>query len=226
MVQIFIRLMLPLFLFDAAFAISKHEVKDGDTVSISISDRDLTRVYFHGASKLSKVWTTSDAEKYFTFKPDLEGGQLFIKPNIRTRNPISFFVSDTSGNNYSIIATPKSIPSKSVQLMNKQVKVAHKKTDRYVDFLTSAIRTMVTGAAGGKRSNRKVKIWNETTAEIVHEYEFDGYVGYKYHVKNITKNDMRVHESEFIEIEPSIKAIAVEKHRLSPGETTIVYIIR
>ena len=78
--------------------------------------------------------------------------------------------------------------------------------------------------------HQPMQLWAETRFMLTGRYEGRGLVGEKYLFKNIGPSSMLLSEQEFDRPDSreggQVLGVAVENHKLQPGETTLVFVIR
>ena len=78
--------------------------------------------------------------------------------------------------------------------------------------------------------NQTVRLWAEATFTLMRRYEGRGLVGEKYLLLNTSPSEMVLAEPEFDRPDSAaggqVLGVAVENHKLRPGETTNVFVIR
>lgn len=208
-------------------------VKDGDTVTVEISARELTRIAMTSGMRIDKVW---GGVGMLEIQPDMERGEIFIKPVPGASAAMSFFVRDSAGSTYTIVATQKDVPSKTVMLKAlKKTSTTNAATYRYrnvpfVDKVKRLLRAMALNTPlvdyDVEFHNDKVPLWAETT--IIFSAAWTGFdlLGEIYTVTNTSDKELVFHESEFMTFGERVKGVAIENLSLAAGETTFLYIIR
>lgn len=211
-----------------AFSAQEFKVKDGDVIPIVISSNDLTRITMTEGSRIEQVWGNKDD---LEIQPDRERGQLYIKP-ITDNRSISFFIRDTEGATYTIVASQKNIPSETVILrpaVRKYTK-GYYKNETYIEGINRLIKAMALGAdANGysiSREDAPVRLWRDFDIRLVALYEGERLNGDIYALKNKRSESVVFHESEFLSFGEDVRAVALESLELLPGETTRVFVIR
>jgi conjugal transfer pilus assembly protein TraK len=71
-----------------------------------------------------------------------------------------------------------------------------------------------------------VQLWAGARLTLIRRFETRSLVGEKYRLENIGPAAMVLAEQEFDREEGQVVAVAIEHHKLRPGETTSVFVIR
>lgn len=226
-----ILLLSPLFV-TGAFAAQEFVVSDGDTVKAQISARELTRISVEGEGRLDKVW---GAPGVLDIQPDLEQGEIFIRPTISAPPALSFFVRDDSGATYTIVAQQYDVPAQTIILRSDAPRKVSGETAQaaalpFVDKVKQLIKSMVLAETkGGYRlveTQELIPLWEETEIVLRRVYKGARLIGEVYSIKNRTDQTVTLHEREFINLRGRTQAVALEKSSLASGESAFLYIVR
>ncbi|WP_287962372.1 type-F conjugative transfer system secretin TraK [Alcanivorax sp.] len=207
-------------------------VRDGDSITVNVSSRELTRVGISGAGRLEKVW---GAAGIMEINPDRDKGEVFIRPLAGAPKSFSFFVRDDQGATYTLVATQRDIPSQTVMLSPADLRVSSYDKSRWKSqpFVIN-VKKLLKGMALGKDvpgyqiepRQSKVPLWKETDIRQVRAYVGFALVGEVYLVTNNTEETLRFHEREFMDFGEGVNAVALEKLDVAPGDFTTLYIVR
>jgi len=212
-----------------AWALQVVDVTDGQTVTVKVSARELTRIGMAGGGRLTRVWGLEDRMQV---QADKESGQIFVRPAAGGR-PFSFFVRDENGATYTLIATPVDMPSDTVLLRPRAARDrpgdGRGADDPYVARIKSLVRALArdTVPAGYTRVSvgRPVPLWQEARITMLARYE-GPLTAEVYELTNVSGAEMRLDEREFGVMADNIRAVAIQVHALSPGESTRIYVVR
>jgi len=207
-------------------------VNDGDVVQVTISRRELTRIAVEGNGRLERIW---GAAGNLEIEPDEDRGEIFIRPITREPYPFSFFVRDDNGATYTILATPRDVPSQTVILSpvnTREQRIARQQWQNkpYVDQIKGLVRAMALDEPlSGFRvqdSDSIAPLWRETV--IRRNKVYTGYylVGERYTVRNTSNEELIFNEREFVNVGEGVVSVAIEHLELPPGRTTTLYIVR
>ena len=220
-------LLLCFLLAQEAYSVQQFDVKDGDTISVKVSSKELTRFSIN-QGRIDKLWGVSSS---FLVKADKAKGEFFLRPKRESKKIISFFVRDEFGNTYTILSTKYDIPSQTVIL----TPVGHpSKRQKFKNIpLLQRVKILVKSMAQNKRGELKVKedgkeieVWKESKITHLKSYYQNNLVGHKYLLKNIDSKKMILEEKEFLKFGKNVVAVSLEKFELAPNETTYFYIVR
>ncbi|MCB1658096.1 MAG: type-F conjugative transfer system secretin TraK [Pseudomonadales bacterium] len=214
--------------FTLASASQTIEVENNGTYKVKVSLTELTRITVENG-RIRKAWAMNTA---WETKADKDTGELYIRPRDGSTKPFSFFVQDSAGGTYTLIATPYDIPSETVILKSSEVKKADliERSDQpYVEQIKLLVRDM---SVGGKESSlveeigQIVNLWQETELWLVRRYTTTNFVGEEYSLTNKTKKNLTFSEQEFGNFGDKVRAVALEKFTLNPNETMRVFVVR
>lgn len=235
MIRILLALLLCLpvaFVSAHASTVQELMVKDGDTATIKMSRRELTRITVSGAGRLEKVWSNSNTME---ITPDKQKGEVFVRPGPGAGSSFSFFVRDDQGSTYTLVAMLEDIPSQTVVLKPADIRLSSIDKSRwkqqpFLENVKALLRAMATGKdASGytvEPRNARVPLWRETRIDQVQAYVGFALVGEIYLVRNVSKETLKFHEREFMDFGERVSAVALEKLEVAPGDTTTLYVVR
>lgn len=216
-------------------AAQTFKVKDGDTVSIDISARELTRIAVSGKGRLSNVW---GPDGILEIQADKSAGEVFVRPLAGAPAVMSFFARDDMGATYTIIAKQKDIPSETVILQPSMSGVKKGEglgsnkfsSTPVVEQIKKLIRSMATGKGldglSYEEFDEEIELWSETNIKFVQRFESHGLWGEVYLIKNVSDKELVFNEQEFLDFGKNVKAVALEHLTVQAGETTTLYVVR
>ena len=215
-----------------AGAIQRFTVRDGQTVTAVMSARDLTRVSVAGEERLERVWAPAGQ---LQVQPDAAQGDIFIRPAPGAPASMSFFVRDTAGGTYTIIAQQRDVPSETI-LLTPQPRAARPVTEpprqRPVTAVEDIKRLMLAMALNQETTGfttehheTPVPLWKETQILLTHTYTGFHFTGRVYRIRNVSAHPLTLHEQEFIDLVPNVRALALRGFTLPSGEATLLYVV-
>lgn len=215
-----------------ATSAQEFRVKDGETITIKLSSKELTRIAIQGDGRLDKVWGSAGV---LEIEPDKDQGEIFVRPSPQAPTSFSFFVRDDLGGTYTIVATQHDIPSETIILKpaapRKSIgRGSEYRSTPFVERVKRVIKGMALGDSIDGYSfedlEQGVPLWAET--EIVLRRVYTGYdlLGEIYTIKNVSKKEMTIHEREFMDFGHEVQAVALERLSLDEGESTFLYVVR
>ena len=221
---------LCVFSLSSHFAIASQtiDVVNNGTYKVKVSLTELTRITVENG-RVRKAWAMNTA---WETKADKDTGELYIRPREGSTKPFSFFVQDSAGGTYTLIATPYDIPSETVILKSADVKkadIGDKSDQPYVEQIKSLVRDM---SLGDKESSlveyigQIVNLWQETELWLVRRYTSTNFVGEEYAITNRTKKNLTFSEQEFGNFGDKVRGVALEKFTLTPNESMRVFVVR
>lgn len=216
----------------SANAAQEFRVKDGDTITVKVSSRELTRISIQGEGRLDKVWGSAGV---LEIQPDKDKGEIFIRPAPGAPTALSFFVRDDMGATYTIVAQQHDIPSETIILKPAAPRRSVGRGSEYRSTpFVDRVKRLMKGMALGEQvdgysyedSEKKVPLWAET--QIILRRTYTGYdlLGEIYTIQNISDADMNFHEREFLDFGSRVQAVSLERLSLGKGETTFLYVVR
>lgn len=178
---------------------------------------------------------------------DRDKGEIYIRPVGDSPKPVNLFVSSAHAT-YTLLLRRADTPADTIVIRDRSQRTAPGSlaTSSQGAFASSSpsahhIRTMkalLVAMASDRvppdirvdELHQPMQLWAETRFALMSRFEGRGLVGEKYLLKNIGQAVMVLSEQEFDR--PDIKeggqvlGVAVENHKLQPGETTQVFVIR
>lgn len=229
-----IRMLLAIVMlagFNQAWAVQNYSVKNGDTITATLSSKDLTRIAIEGG-RLEKVWSTAGI---IEVQPDQEKGEVFIRPLPGSASTISFFVTDSLGSTYTILGRKKDVPSESIIIKPKGVAPGtpsgqRYKSQPYVGKIKDLVKAMALNEPligySEDAVSATVPLWLETQINLHKRYSNHKLIGEVYSIENISAEDLVFHEREFLDFGEAVQAVALEKLKLTPNEKTLLFVVR
>lgn len=226
-------LVLAAFVPLASFADQVFTVKDGDSVIVKMSSRELTRLMLDGPGKLKKVFAP---QQILDIQADTANGEAYIRPTSTAASKFSFFVKDDLGNTYTLIAEQYDIPSQTIKLKptggNKKALAPNevRKSTRHKEAVKGLMKAMANGddVQGYSIENADVKVplWRETEIVLRGIYSGPVYTGEIYSIKNLTSEDQVFSEAEFLDFGDSVEATALRELVVQPSSVTLLFVVR
>lgn len=212
------------------YAAQTYSVKDGETVSVTISRNELTRLASNVPLKSVRA-----KNSYVTVKSDSEKGEAFIMPRVGAPASFSLFVSDINGNTYTIVVTTQDIPSQTIELVNASAIKSSNLSRAYkgavypqkIKTLTKAmIRNEQLEDYRFEKMAIDVPLWKETKISLVGRYTGVEFVGEVYLIRNVTDQEIDFNESEFTGFGKNVRSISMMNLNVAPKASTLLYIVR
>lgn len=224
--------LILLGLSPVSHALQLVDVVDGQTVTVKVSSKELTRIAMADGGRIDRVWGLED---HMQVEPDREGGQVFLRPTPGlAAQAFSFFVRDDHGATHTLLALPVDMPSETVLLRpknraNTAVGASASASIPYTERIKRLVRAMARGAVPDgyqpTLETREIPLWAE--ARIVLTARYSGELtGEVYRLTNLSEKEMRLDEREFARLAGDIKAVAIAEHTLPPKQATTIYLVR
>lgn len=214
----------------SAHAAQHVQVEDGGSYQVKISSTELSRIVVKGG-RIEKVWAVNTV---WDTKPDKDSGELYIRPKSDNKQPFSFFVRDSWGNTYTLIAISIDVPSESIVLEPKTRQVqataqAPNANQSYVSQIKTLMRDMVDSNSEAylvEELHEKVPLWKEAEIQLDSRYTGVSLLGERYVITNITDKPMTLDEREFANFGEKVRAVALKVNTLGPHESTMLFVVR
>lgn len=215
----------------AALAAQQLSVEDGKSYSIKVSANELTRIVVK-QGRIAKAWANTNA---WRLEPDKSSGEIFVRGVSTPRKAFSFFIKDSFGNTYTLVAQPFDVPSETVELEPKTRKLAGdaaqeaRSSQSYVGGLKVLLRDLASGNTKSyfcKESGEEVPLWNEAKINLLTQCDNGFLQGDVYLLNNVSSGDMVLSEKEFAHFGRDVRAVALEHLQLKAGQGTRLYIVR
>lgn len=214
----------------AVFAAQQVAVEDGKSYQIKVSTNELTRIVVK-QGRIEKAWANTNA---WRLEPDKSSGEIFIRGVVQPRKAFSFFIKDSFGNTYTLVAQPFDVPSETVELEAKTRKLAGGATSEaanqtHVVGIKNLLRDMASGKTDGyfcKEMGEEVPLWQEAKISLLTQCDNGFLQGDMYVLNNVSSGDMVLSEKEFANFGQGVLAVALEHQQLKAGQGTRLYIVR
>lgn len=214
-------------------AVAKQEVtlKDGDTVKVTLSATDATRIVME-RGRIEKIVAPKGM---LDIQADKERGEVFLKPLASAPDSLSFFVRDDSGATFTLVATRRPMPGDTISIKNASPRKSPGRGAQYlstpfVERVKQLIKAMALGenleSYGVEDQNRPVELWKETKITLVKSFTAHDLYGEVYVITNVSNDSLRFHEREFMEFGERVQAVALERLELGPEASTFLYMVR
>ena len=212
------------------------EVVGGQTATVKVSAKELTRIAMADGGRIERVW---GMDEHMQVQPDADGGQVFLRPLPGTAKAFSFFVRDDAGETYTLLALPVDMPSDTVLLRSRSRSAAgtqsvtpagaSDRTAPRVERIKSLVRAMATGvvAEGYLPDYRSEAVERRPEAKVLRTARFQGeLVGEIYAFTNTSRATLQLAERDFLRVGADVAAVGIEQRTLAPKQTTRVYVVR
>ncbi|MES2260634.1 MAG: type-F conjugative transfer system secretin TraK [Pseudomonadota bacterium] len=166
---------------------------------------------------------------------DLDKGEVYVRPAASNQpKPITLFVSSPRAT-YTLLLRPAQMPSETLTLRDRRLDTAEsapKASRQHQAGHVRALKEMLVAMAAG-RETRGVQVeqadivqswWQEAELRLIRRHQASALLGETYRLRNASAAPMVLAEQEFDR--GGVMAVAIERHNLRPGETTLVYVIR
>ena len=178
---------------------------------------------------------------------DRDKGEIYIRPVGDSPKPVNLFVSSAHAN-YTLVLRRADTPADTIVIRDRSQRPApagpvsgplggfgppspsahHIRTMKAL--LVAMASDRVPPDIRVDELHQPMQLWAETRFMLTGRYEGRGLVGEKYLFKNIGPSSMLLSEQEFDRPDSreggQVLGVAVENHKLQPGETTLVFVIR
>lgn len=203
--------------------------ENGDTINVTISNKNLTRIEIEG-QKIINDYSSADVTKKIT-KPL---GQIYLVPN--TLQPFNLYIVSDTGNTYNLHMTPsKHARGDSILIKSANAKSTFEanpvafNSASYVRNINYLLQIMYLNkdADGGYNvtpTTQIVETFDNLSSVLYKTYTNDSLTGQVLVVKNISKDKILLTEGEFYS--ERTLAVSIENPELKPNEFTRIFIIK
>ena len=230
-----IRLLLLLLLLPAVDGVRAAEVlelTDGQSASVRISARDLTRIAMTGGGRVAKVIGLSSE---VSVEPDEEAGQVFIRPAARQSEAFTLHVRDDGGATYTLLAIPVA------ELAGDTVFIRPAGGRRPVESIPPSqeprtarikrwLRALERGDVPQGTMLEHLGQWREsqpgTRLRLTGRVVGASWKAEIYTLHNVSGTELTLTETEFRGLGERLLAIALESHRLVSGQRTRLFVLQ
>jgi type-F conjugative transfer system secretin TraK len=171
-------------------------------------------------------------------------GKVVFKP--RGNEPFVMFLTDTEGTTYPVkinpeekvdptlivIKTKKADETKStteellnLKRVNYSLSLAESRNKTIVSLIQSIAENKLPNNVTARPANAKIYLWEEADFVRNKIYIAGNLQATHYTLKNTSDKEMVLAEKEFYTVENKVAAVAIEKPRLNPGESTSIYLV-
>ena len=178
---------------------------------------------------------------------DRDKGEIYIRPVGDSPKPVNLFVSSAHAT-YTLVLRRADTPADTIVIRDRTQRAApaspvagshggfgppspsahHVRTMKAL--LVAMASDRVPPDIRVDQLHQPMQLWAETRFVLTGRYEGRGLVGEKYLLKNIGPSPMVLSEQEFDRSDSKeggqVLGVAVENHKLQPGETSQVFVIR
>lgn len=207
------------------------DASDGKARIVNVAQRDPSRIAVDGGRIVNVVYDEND----LAATVDKDSGQVFVTP--RVTRPISVFVV-TEKATHPLLLQPQDIPLQTILIRETRrnpgddgrplARVVIERAGAH----DLAVKRLLAAMARGERPvefsvrtiNQPVALWQEALFILVERYEGRTLIGERYRLTNTSSVPMRLAEQELYK--DGVVAISIELHRLEPGQSTDVFVLR
>ena len=172
---------------------------------------------------------------------DRDKGEIYIRPVGESAKPVNLFISSAQAT-YTLVLRRSDTPADTIVIRDRSLPKAPPASMGQPEALgplgpsahhVRSMKAMLVAMASGRvpadirvdEINQPMQLWPETKFALLRRYEGRGLVGEKYLLHNVGAAVMVLAEAEFDREGAQVVGVAVEQHRLQPGESTSVFVI-
>jgi len=178
---------------------------------------------------------------------DRDKGEIYIRPVGDSPKPVNLFVSSAHAT-YTLVLRRADTPADTIVIRDRSQRPAPagpvsgplggfgppSPSAHHIRTMKALLMAMASDRVPPDirvdELHQPMQLWAETRFMLTGRYEGRGLVGEKYLLKNIGPSSMLLSEQEFDRPDSreggQVLGVAVENHKLQPGETTLVFVIR
>lgn len=211
------------------YAKEVYVADNGDTISATISTKNLTRIEIEG-QKIIKDYSSAEVTKKIT-KPL---GQVYLVPNQAAS--FNLYIVSDSGNTYNLHLTPsKTASGDSIVIKPTASKVKPTSnslvfsTQSYVRNINYLMQLMylnqeADGTYNVTPENQPFETYDGLDSVLYKSYNNDSLLGQVILVKNVSKEKLLLTEGQFFS--EHTLAISIEKPELNVNDFTRIFIVK
>jgi type-F conjugative transfer system secretin TraK len=205
------------------------EASNGETISVTISATDLTRIEVEG-QKIIKNFSSADVSKKIT-KPL---GQVYLIPN--TSSTFNLYVVAEDGNTYNLKLTPsKKVHGDSIVIRPKNLKKHHQNnqltfnSNEYIRNINYLMQIMYLDRNDDNqftitKSNQAIETYAGLDSVLYKEFTNDSIAGHVIIVKNTSNATINLSEAQFYT--PHTLAIAIDNPDLGVNDFARIMVVK
>lgn len=206
------------------YALQTITLTEGQSAFVNISQEDLNLIKFPSSD--IRVYTSSKA-----IDLKIDGRNVFVNVLNNTVDPQEVFFVTPLGT-YSLILVPKAVPAETIVVRMPEEDIHDalqwERSHDYVTGLKELVKAMYAETPpmgfAVKSVDKEVPRWKEVRQVLVSLYAGATLEGEVYRITNISDKPIRMLESEFYQ--KGVLAVSMDRHELSPGKETLVYIVK
>lgn len=173
----------------------------------------------------------------------LDVGKIVFKPN--AKEPFVMFLTDTDGVTYPVKIDPQEkvdptlivIKTKieeaeptaeellNLKRVNYSISLAESRNKTIVSLIQSIAENKLPNNVTARPASAKLYLWEEAEFMRNKIYTAGNLQATHYTLKNTSDEGMVLVEKEFYTVEEKVAAVAIEKPKLNPGESTSIYLV-
>ncbi|RMF24961.1 MAG: hypothetical protein D6760_02205 [Deltaproteobacteria bacterium] len=203
---------------------------DLDVLVARASDHDVNRIKVVGARIVTAV--AKKTPEIGVDKDDATG-QIFLRiarrPDGSRPNPFTLYLVDDRGRSYTLRIVPRGIPGQTILVRPARRAPAERpRAEPRVLRIKKLIKAAALGDVPRRcdyvETGRTEPWWPGTSLREVARWDCGAWSVWRYRLANVGSGPMRLDERWFYH--DGVVAVAVDVHRLRPGQATAVYVIR
>lgn len=229
------KILMSLLVCNAIFPVFGEQIfqaKTGQTITVTISEKELTRIQVSGFS-IDKGFTAASV------KTKKYNGQLYILPS-NIKSSFNLFITDTNGDSFNLLLTPSKnkagdsiviIPDKASIIRGNSAKNINKTSTPYERSIINLVQVMYLGMTENDgigyqvvENNVDVPIWKKMKVTLLRTYSDQTLNGYIFDVTNNGSDPVLLDESEFYK--SGVLGVAIDSPSLSVGQSTKVFVVQ
>lgn len=202
---------------------------EGQTYHAQISRDEMTQL----SVKDGRITSMNFPDGRLTVERNEEQGFAILRA--RDDNPVSLIITTNSGQSHSIYLTPVQSGLDTILIKEKPSapKTLNSSSESKSDPQTKQVKRLILAMARSEKDfsdylvepdSRELSLWQEANFRLVDRYVGPEMSGMRFLLTNVSTTTMRLGEQEFYK--QGVIAVSIDRHVLSPGETTYVYVVK
>lgn len=212
---------------NSSFGVQVKELLDQGKITATISNYELNRIRVIN----DRILEVFGLEDDLFIETDETIGQIFIKV-MGNKKKVSLTIITENQDTIDLSLLAKDMPSETVLIKTKPKSNNQVKTGKSPPLPNRLIELMTAMCKGHEITSyskvavlKEISLWDGIKIVQIAEYQGADFTGEVYKVENKLKQGIYLTETQF-GWEQTIAAVAIEKHALAKGDSTLLYIIR
>lgn len=221
-----------LLLSSAIFANGNQQlvVTGDEPLAAVLSGSDFSKISMGNGRKVHQVMAE---QGFITVTNEPKSGTAIVRPSPKAPDRFSVFVKDDLGKLYTLAVRVRDVPAQTLVIQAPSKARAHTKVQGRHSELRQSTNALLKAMYLEQEPHgfvvqsmdTPVPLWEEARIRLVQTYQGGHKTGYVYELKNVSKNALKLHESEFMNMVPDAIAVGIQNATVNTGQKTHVYVV-